>query len=309
MPTMGRGTLTFGRLAGRGRRGPSSLERGSLAGCLLWRGAGARRAQWSHGLGWCLRGVLLLMAWMGRVEAPRPAQPRLRMAADLEAGHVSAKTRCQRADLFVIFASWLQGHLPEEDLMTFGRQHPQILAEWVHGFVRQAYITHWTRTRAAEAVLAVRDRFPLVRASLGGAWSALNTWAALEPSQTHTPCPVKLLRAMVVCALAWGWWRMATLLALGFYGLLRPCEFMLLTWEDVVLPRAHMGARALFVRILEPKTARRGARRQHVRIDFPPVVDFVDKLGCQSWARGRIFAGSPGTFRKRFETLLFALDA
>ena len=82
---------------------------------------------------------------------------------------------------------------------------------------------------------------------------------------------------MVGCALAWGWWRVAVLLLTGFFGLLRPSEYLFLRASDFFLPTAHLAGQTVFVAVQAAKTRFRAARKQYVKIDVPAVVNFIEK--------------------------------
>ncbi len=201
--------------------------------------AAAPLAPWPAGLCWWLFVCLLTQP----TRAPRPPDPRARQRCDLERGNVSANTARRRGDLLQRFVTWVGPHLQGWSLRDLAAGHQSTLSMWVDEFVLQAYVAGWSRTLAAEAVLAVRDEFPWIRNMLGGAWRSLDTWATLEPPVSHPPCPQKLLHAMVVTALSWGWWQIFILRLSGFYVWLRPCEYLELTWGDFVLPSAHMGGK------------------------------------------------------------------
>ena len=55
----------------------------------------------------------------------------------------------------------------------------------------------------------------------------------------------------------------------------------------------------------EPKTRGRGARVQHVAIDLEPLfASFVDKVWGPLRPSTPLFPGSPGVFRRRWDSLL-----
>ena len=103
----------------------------------------------------------------------------------------------------------------------------------------------------------------------------MKSWQVSEPAELHPACPIILLKAMVVYSLAWGWWEVATTLLCGFFGLLRPSEYLSLSFEKLVLPEEHGTGQAIFVALDHHKSSRRGLRRTHVRIDEPLVVQFL----------------------------------
>ena len=132
----------------------------------------------------------------------------------------------------------------------------------------------------------------------------LDTWLALEPCSVHPPMPVLILRAMVGTSVTWGWYHMAALLLIAFYGLLRPCEFLSAKLNHIMWPEDHQGGHHIFLQVMEPKTRARGPHHQHVKIDEGLVVDFLQNAR-QHWRQdGYIWPGSARAFQKRFKMLV-----
>ena len=161
----------------------------------------------------------------------------------------------------------------------------------------------WSRTKTAEAVLAISDRYPVMRQLMGGSWRLLRAWSISEPTDLHPPCPLKLLQAMVVGALAWGWPETAAVLLLAFYALLRPIEYLSVTWGDLALPVTHNAGIVIFVGIPHHKTQRRGPRQTHVRVDHAGVVQFLTHRAKGPPALMPIWPNSVHTWRRRAKLL------
>ena len=145
------------------------------------------------------------------------------------------------------------------------------------------------------------DRHPAMRQMLG--WRILRAWAITEPTDLHPPCPLRLLQAMVVSTLAWGWWETTAVLLLGFFALLRPLEYLSATWGDLALPSSHSAGQVIFVAIPQHKSQRRGPRRTHVRLDEPLVVKFLTHQATGRQPFEPIWSGSANTWRRRVRTL------
>eukprot|EP00971_Amphidinium_carterae_P073189 1447285-Amphidinium_carterae.1 len=62
----------------------------------------------------------------------------------------------------------------------------------------------------------------------------------MEPVIHRTPMPEPVLKSMVALALAFRWYRTGALLALIFYGILRPGEVAHATRLHLLLPRDHL---------------------------------------------------------------------
>jgi hypothetical protein len=225
----------------------------------------------------------------------------------LAAGRVTRNTLAKREELYSHFVAWLTLALPNFEVPFLVREHTAIFLDWVEEYTIQRYLEGWSRTRAAEALLALQDRYGILRGNMGGPWRIMRSWALTEPVSLHPPCPVALLKAMVVTALAWSWFEVATTLLTGFFGLLRPIEYLRAKVSDLILPRDHDGGRVVFVNIPEHKTQRRGPRRAHVRVDEKEVVDFLEWRAAQLKPWMPLWSGSAHTWRKRLETLAFFL--
>ena len=109
---------------------------------------------------------------------------------------------------------------------------------------------------------------------------------------SHLPWPAPLLRACISLALLWGWPRTALLLAVGFLGLLRPAELAALRDDSFVMPGVPGVAGVMLVRVLQPKMRRLSARREHVRIEDPVIVELASLL-CSAPGRGGPLSPAP----------------
>ena len=228
----------------------------------------------------------------------------LRSRQKLTEGLVTAATARKRGEYYQTFEDWMSGNLAGHTIDHLAREHSSVLVEWVAEFVLYCYTElGWSRTRTAEAVLAVTDRHPAIRQMLGGAWRLLRAWAITEPTDLHPPCPLRLLQAMVVSAIAWGWLETGATLLLGFFALLRPIEYLSVKWGDLVLPSSHCNGEIIYVGIPEHKTQRRGPRRTHVKIDHKSVVRLLVKLSRGKLDYMPIWSNSAHTWRRRLRLL------
>jgi hypothetical protein len=224
----------------------------------------------------------------------------------LTRGAVSAKTYVIRGKLMESFQAWWVDHnLGDMDVVA-ATQIPQMTSSLIE-YGELLFQSGRPQREFAETLNCVVSRYHWMKGSVGGAWRLLSTWQAIEPPELHPPMPVKVLQAMFLVALSWGWTRMAVLLLTGFYGLLRVCEVLSLTVEDYSLPTEHDSGSAVFVRILEPKTRRRGARHQYVRIELEGVTTFLTSFLKSLPSLMRIWPCSMHIYVTRFRMLLDAL--
>jgi len=252
---------------------------------------------------WQVLCYFVLLSW-GVTLAVRP--PKAVAQRDVELmrqGKVTSKTRERRAVLVSEFETWLSNRLPDVSLESMARYHPVILNEWLEAYILAVYAQGKTLQSASETVNGLCQKFKWLKGQMGLAWSVIGSWEMTAPPEHHPPIPVKLLKGMVSTALAWGWPKIAGLLLLGFFALLRPCEYIFLLRRLLLLPSDHTQGDFCFVRVLSPKTRYRGARHQYVRIDEPGIASFLDKTFGSLQKSDRLWLGSASTFRARFNLL------
>lgn len=120
---------------------------------------------------------------------------------------------------------------------------------------------------AKHAVLMVQISRPRLRKSLQTAWNSIKAWEEQRPSSFRPPLPIPLLAAMVCKARIFAqssqgpervlWHVFATLLMVGFFGMLRPGEIFNLRPGDINLANSlSLGSGFAVLRIARPKNAR-----------------------------------------------------
>ena len=159
-------------------------------------------------------------------------------------------------------------------------------------------------------LVSAGQTYPLLKPMLGPAWDILARWEEIKPVRHRVPLPEVLFRAMFVLAIFKGWRRWAATLLLGYEGFARIGEVLNALRRDLVLPSdlfecEHMAA---FLRIRKPKSRRRGKGRvQHLKIERPEVVRFLDSVFCELDAFLPLFPLSASVFRARWDKLLGCL--
>ena len=114
--------------------------------------------------------------------------------------------------------------------------------------------------------------------------------------------------ALSALALLWGWAREASLIMLGWAGVLRAGELFAAFRADLVLPRdAAPGTYHALVKIRQPKTRGRAAKHQAVRIDPSDVVALLSAVFGNLSSAEPLWPLSPATLRKRFSLLQASL--
>ena len=147
---------------------------------------------------------------------------------------------------------------------------------------------------------------PLLRPHLKPSWDMVTRWEELEPVVHRTPMPEVVLQAIVGIALALHWRRWAAVTLANFYAVARPGELLharrrnVLTPSDLLEPEHDW----IYVRVEKPKSRRRGAKVQHVKLCEPQVVKFLEMTWRDLGANELLYPGSPGVFRRRWDRIL-----
>ncbi|CAE7640566.1 SUF4 [Symbiodinium sp. CCMP2592] len=155
----------------------------------------------------------------------------------------------------------------------------------------------------SETINACTDQFKHYRQFFSAAWSVLTRWQEEEPGERSMVIPVSVFKAAVALALLWSWPLFAAGLLLGFNGLLRPGEFLLLRRRDLILPQDLLTDLPLaYVRIVGGKT-RRYMQRQHAKISDAITVNFLSSLFGHLPPEEPLFNCSPFVFRSRWDAI------
>jgi hypothetical protein len=304
----------FVQMRRRAMRRPTDLAASGQSGCGSFtldkssrrkRRSTRCRTSLGRSLAGPLWGVLYCCAF-GLALSPRPPRSGPRDFADIDRGRVSGRTAALRAKLLAEFKTYVEENT-ESNIEVLSRSDVPSLACCLEAYGKHLFVERRLLRDFAETVNAVQQTYHWTRGSLSAAWRVLRTWEDLEPTEVHQPMPESVLQAMVCTALCWEWPRVAMLLLIGFYSLLRPIELYSLRPQDLILPAIHGMMKAIFVRIGDPKTKRRGARRQHAKIDKEYAVEFLTRWLPKFPSSEKIWDFSPATFRKRFMALRAAL--
>ena len=238
------------------------------------------------------------------VTAPRVPDRAPRVREQLVRGRITEKTHT-RAKLILDLADWLLPQVPGFTVEMLARSYTDVLSEWLEEYMIFMFLQNNSRRAAAEVLNALAQKFGWLRSSLAGPWNVIRTWEGLEPVQHHPPISAPILRAVVVTALLWKWRRLAVVLVLGFFGLLRPSELICLRRQDLSLPEDHLEGEVVYIRVGHPKTRNRAVHSQHVRVDEPGVATWVSQMISSTPMWRRIWNGSWAAFKHRFNLLQF----
>ena len=248
-------------------------------------------------------------------EASHPG-PRRRSAAprDLQAlaevRLVDAGTAKIQERVWTSFEAWVDRELSE----TTRREVficPGLVALLLHSYGLHLFERGAPMYEFRHLVVLSQQKMPLVKPINGASWQLLTKWEALQPTQHRLPLPEVLFKAMFAVGWLWGWHRWSATLLLAFEGITRIGEVLKARRADLLLPHDDLDPshRAIYLRILQPKTKRRGrGKRQHVKIDHAAEVDFLEGVFSKVHPVCNLFPMSASAFRTRWEKILDALE-
>ena len=157
-----------------------------------------------------------------------------------------------------------------------------------------------------DAILGVTDLHAYARPAMTEAWRVVKTWERLEPHTVRTPLPYSIYRAARATALAWGWARLAMILHIAYFCLLRPVEIFGLKRSDVWI-RSTPDGTELLVRLARTKSWARRSRSQYAKLDACFACACSNLFLRSMPDTARLWPGSPAAFGLRYQKLLDAV--
>ncbi|OLQ11504.1 hypothetical protein AK812_SmicGene4650 [Symbiodinium microadriaticum] len=251
---------------------------------------------------------------IGEAQNPGPRLPRdLRHRDDIDLSSielVTANTSKLGQRVHSLFQDWCQESVGEEaarNLLSCANTAGELAKEFGYFLFSAKHPLYMYRQLLA---YLQRER-PMLRGHLAGAWQVVSKWERVEPIEHRSPVPHVLLRALVSLAVAWRWQRVAAVILIMFFGVARPGEVLQAARRDLLLPRdlETESATAFYLKVVAPKTRHRGLGKiQHTKVDDAHVTAFCEGVfGGLPWHE-RLYPGSPASFRRRWDTLLAALQ-
>ena len=251
------------------------------------------------------RWIRLLLLMSGDIErnpGPLPSVPRqARGSFDFDVGFTQATS--SRMDACLLgFRQWVDEQFPE----AFGDicKYPHAAALALRAYGVFLYEGGYPRYMLTYAITALQDAFPHFRGHLQPAWQIDKKWQSAEPGECRPVISAPIMQAMVAVGLAWHWRYWVAVSMIGFLGMLHPSEFLNLTRQDIILPKdAMISQQFIYVHLRNPKTAR-FARKQHVKVEDPLVVGFLDALYGGWGFSSRLYPGTASTYRRQWNAIL-----
>lgn len=206
-------------------------------------------------------------------EAGRAAR---RTTATLQATRVVRKqTLDSREKLLNEFGNWLWSErgVRLSSLLEKKPPDPEELCTFLVAYGQEMFSAGRSYGRYAETINSIAAARPLIKKQLTAAWDLAFCWLSDEPHQHHPAMPRSVLLAASSLALMWGWPYVASVLCIGWSGIMRIGEVMVAKRSDLVLPcDTAPGFQSILVKIRNPKTRGRSAKHQSARIDPSDLV-------------------------------------
>ena len=171
------------------------------------------------------------------------------------------------------------------------------VAQWVE----EQYQEGAPITTVSDALCGLQRYSRGMKNRLGRAWRLFKIWRRIERPQQAPPFPFPVFLGLLGCALQFENLQMAACLCLGFWGMLRTGEILLLTKGQLLL-----GHSDLVVQLGLTKTGLRRAIDENVQIT-DGIAHMVIKTFLSADFGGRadrVWSGTAKEFRDEFDRLL-----
>ena len=172
---------------------------------------------------------------------------------------------------------------------------------------------------AKHGVLLMQVLRPQLRHKLPQTWSTLKAWEEQEPSKLRAPMPIVILMGLLCQARVNSelscstithdkWMDFSVLLAVGFFGLLRPGELIQLRKKDVCLPNnLSLCLPRATLCIQKPKNFRHLGHQQFSTIKQAPTCEWLAWLCSKRDVEDLLWSYSASEFRRLIQICSQAL--
>ncbi|CAK9099077.1 unnamed protein product [Durusdinium trenchii] len=247
---------------------------------------------------------------VGEASKPGPRPRRPRPAVDLEEVQlVTAHTSFIQQKARALFAAWLATELSEATWRNL-EDLPELCVIFLRAFGRHLFASSQPLYLFRHLVVYFQRNYPVFPAPLSEAWDLIARWERIQPVEHRTPMPKLIFDAVVSLAYLWGWYRFAAVTLLAFHGKLRISEPLKAARKDLLLPaETGVGLDAAFLNIEKSKTSFRGKGIvQHTKITDGNALAAADRILKTLSPEERLYAGTPSTYRRRWDALLRSLQ-
>ena len=173
--------------------------------------------------------------------------------------------------------------------------------EVVAGWVENLYFEGESISVASDGLCGLHHFHPACKGHLQKAWRLFRLWRKIEKPHQTPPLPFLVFLGLLGRCLAMGDLQMASLLAIGFWGMLR-------TGELLKLQRRHLlfSQDTMVIQLGRTKTGLRRAIDENVVLyeEIPRLIIEAYLAGLDNAPEVFLWKASPQAFRKRFLELL-----
>ena len=165
------------------------------------------------------------------------------------------------------------------------------------------------------AVLLLQVLRPELKHQLRSSWATLRAWEEAIPSQLRTPLPLCVLMGMICQARLFSceaassqqrckWLIFSCLLAVGYFGLLRPGELLGIRRKHVCLPNSLTFALPYAtIALQKPKNFRQLGNVQFVTIKHADTCNWLTWVCSGKASEQTLWPYSPAEFRRLFKKI------
>ena len=246
---------------------------------------------------------------LGEADCPGPPRRRqLRTGSLFDIELVERATIRVRAGIWGTFKAWLREELSESAVLALFSCAP-LLALVLRDYADVLYKTGASLGTYRQLLAHSQRLMPVLKPHLRPAWDMVSRWEEVEPVCHRTPLPEVVFQAMVGVALLLRWRRWAAATVAAFYAVSRPGELLHARRRHAVTPRDLLDDTHpwVYIKIEKPKSRRRGAKIQHVKLNDPFAVRFLEKNWANLLPDELLYLGSPNMFRRRWDKILTIL--
>ena len=239
-------------------------------------------------------------------EAANPGPTFQRNVLLEEVNLLSSKTLSLQSKIWKWFIDWL-GTTMSQPAVTALLSNPITCVALIKEFGNYLYTAGKSLYVLRHLVVFVQKSRVDTKPYMSVCWEMIQKWEFLEPPVHRVPLPFGLLKAMVVLAASWKWYRFAGTICISFFGITRPGEVLHGLREDLVLPEDILNEALdkVFFRIKRPKTSRRGKGRvQHASIHMTGVAAFLRSIFGKLERKDFLYPISASSFRRRWDAIL-----
>ena len=179
---------------------------------------------------------------LGPETAAERGRAEVRSSANLQATRVVRKqTLDSRDKLLHEFGRWLwdERRVRLTTLLEKKPPDPEEICAFLVAYGQEMFAAGRSYGRYAETINSIAAARPLIKKQLTAAWDLAFCWLSDEPHQHHPAMPRSVLLASTTLALMWGWPYVASVLCIGWTGIMRIGEVILARRSDLEVCTAY----------------------------------------------------------------------